>query len=471
LVETLPETVAHHLTEAGLPSDAIGYWRKAGAKAFARWSNREAVEYFEQALTGLTHLPETRETRGLAIDIRCDLRSALYSLAEYGRIKGYLQEAERLAQELGDQRRLGWVSAYMSSLYLTIGGNATEARTLAQRAEAIAEALGEIPLHVAANYYLAWGSYIAGDYRVTERICRSMMNSLKGDRSRERFGVVLPAVQSRAYLARALAEQGDFDEGEAQGQEAIRLAETFDDPFNLSWACLALAHVKSRRGDLSQAAGLLERALAQCQRWKIGAQAPIVMALLGYVYTWSGCVEKGVLLLQQAVTDYESSGMEHFFSISVVQLGEAYLLVDHSDNARACADRAVMLAGRRGERGFEAWARRLLGDIASRQDRPDGTTAEAHYCAALAQASELGMRPLAAHCHLGLGKLYRSTGKSELAQENLSRAATMYRELNMRFWLEQIEAEMRRHGIGVAHNPSATTSALDAEKRFGDFSS
>src|SRR5262249_4758380 len=239
--------------------------------------------------------------------IRCDLRNALYSLAEYGKIKGYLQQAESLAQELGDQRRLGWVSAYMSSLYLTIGGNATQTRTFAQRAGTIAEALGEIPLHVAANYYLAWASYIAGDYRCTEHICRSMMNSLKGDRSRERFGVVSPAVQSRAYLARTLAEQGDFVQGDLLGQEAIGLAETFDDSFNLSWAGLALAHVKSRRGELSQAAGLLERALTQCQQWKIAAQAPIVLALLGYVYTWSGRVEEGVLLLQQAVTDYEST--------------------------------------------------------------------------------------------------------------------------------------------------------------------
>jgi predicted ATPase/class 3 adenylate cyclase len=446
LAETLPETVAHHLAEAGLPSEAIGYWRKAGVKAFARWSNREAVEYFEQALTRLTHLPETRETRGQAIDLRCDLRNALYPLAEYGRIKGYLREAESLSRELSDQRRLGWVSAYMSSLYLTIGGNATEARTLAQRAEAIAEAVGEISLHDAANYYLAWASYIAGDYRDTEGTCRNLMNSLKGARNRERFGVVLPAVQSRAYLARALAEQGDFDEGDAHGQDAIRLAETFDDPFNLSWACLGLAHVKSRRGDLSQATGLLERALAQCQQWKIGAQAPIVLALLGYVNALSGRVDEGVLLLQRAVTEYESTGMEHFFSISVVQLGEAYLLAEDSNRARACAERAVMLAGRRGERGFEAWARRLLGDIASRQDRPDGTTAEAHYSIALARACELGMRPLAAHCHLGLGKLYRSTNKSELVQEHFFRAATMYREMNMRFWLEQVQAESRRTG-------------------------
>ena len=62
----------------------------------------------------------------------------------------------------------------------------------------------------------------------------------------------------------------------------------------------------------------------------------------------------------------------------------------------------------------------------------------------MALASELGMRPLVAHCHLGLGKLYLRTGKREQAQEHLTTATTMYREMDMRFWLERAEAEMRK---------------------------
>jgi hypothetical protein len=63
------------------------------------------------------------------------------------------------------------------------------------------------------------------------------------------------------------------------------------------------------------------------------------------------------------------------------------------------------------------------------------------YRDALALAGELGMRPLAAHCHLGLGKLYRRTGKREQAQEHLATATMMYREMDMRFWLEKAQAE------------------------------
>ncbi len=90
-----------------------------------------------------------------------------------------------------------------------------------------------------------------------------------------------------------------------------------------------------------------------------------------------------------------------------------------------------------------AHARHLLGDIESHPDRFDAESGEAHYRQALALAEPRGMRPLVAHCHLGLGKLYRRTGKREQAQEHLTTAATLYHEMDMRFWLEKAEVEMR----------------------------
>ncbi len=441
------ERLAHHAFRGEEWGKAVTYLRQAGAKAFARSAHREALAYFEQALTALTHLPETRETREQAIDVRFDLRNSLFPLAEWGRIEGYLRETELLARTLDDQRRLGWVSAYMCSHHLQTGGHATDVRTFAQRVEAIGDTLSDGPLQVAAQYYLVMACYLSGDYRGTEHVCRRLMQSLQGERTRERFGVAtFPAVLSRAYLARVLAERGMFDEGDAHGQEAIRIAEAVDHPYSLIFACLFLAYLNSVRGELSQAARLLERAVAQGRDWNITFLSPTVMASLGHVYAWSGRIGEGVSWLQQALTAYESAGIGYFHSISVVQLGEAYLLADQVEDARACADRAVMLARQRGERGHEAWALRLLGEIASHHDRPDVATAEAHYGAAMALASELGMRPLAAPCHLGLGKLYRRTGDFVLAQEQLTTATTMYREMDMGFWLAQAEAELKALG-------------------------
>jgi hypothetical protein len=100
-----------------------------------------------------------------------------------------------------------------------------------------------------------------------------------------------------------------------------------------------------------------------------------------------------------------------------------------------------MLARQRGERGYEAWALRLLGEIASHPDHPDVATAEEHYAAALALASELGMRPLVANCHLGLGTLRQRGAKQKQVFGHLSTATTMFREMGMTVWQEQAERE------------------------------
>jgi hypothetical protein len=123
-------------------------------------------------------------------------------------------------------------------------------------------------------------------------------------------------------------------------------------------------------------------------------------------------------------------------------LGEVLLLAGRSVDASRLAQRALPLAREEGQRGNEAAALRQLADIASRHGSLDERAAEDHYGQAIAIGIDCGMRPLIAHCHLGLGKLYRRTAKREQAQEHLTTATTMYREMDMRFYLEQAEAEM-----------------------------
>jgi hypothetical protein len=113
--------------------------------------------------------------------------------------------------------------------------------------------------------------------------------------------VQFPAVLSRTFLARTLAERGVFDEGEAHGHDALRIAEALDHPLSLVEACVGLAYVQSIRGDLKAAARVAERAVALCRDWNLSAFAPPAMASLGHVYVGSGRVEEGLPWLQQAL--------------------------------------------------------------------------------------------------------------------------------------------------------------------------
>src|SRR5262249_39120361 len=444
------ERLAHHAFLGEDWAKAVTYLQQAGAKSFARSVHREAVRCFEQALTALSHLTQTRETLEQAIDLCFDLRNALLPLVEWGRIEGYLREAEALARQLNDQRRLASVSGYRSGLLLTTGGRASDVRALTEEIEVIGASLRDVALQVAAQYYRVWLGAPSGDYPGTERLGRTLLEVLPGDLSRERFGLLAyPAVVARAFLARALAELGAFDEGREHGEEAVRLAEAVDHSFSLIWACLNLGHLEGLRGEFIRAITLLERAVALCHEWDIAYLTPIALAALGHAHACSGRVEEGVSWLQQALGGYASAGIGYLRSMSMVQLGEAHLLAGRVEEAWDFGTRAVVLAREREELGHEAWAHRLLGETVSHRDRPDVAAAEAHYATSTALALELGMRPLVAYCRFSLGKLYGRAGDRRAAQ-HLTTAMSLFHEMGMPFWFEKAAAEMQALEVAVA---------------------
>ncbi len=450
------ERLAHHAFLGEDWAKAVTYLQQAGAKAFARSVHREAVRCFEEALAALTHLPVSRETLEQAIDLRFDLRNALLPLVEWGRIEVYLREAEALAKRLNDQRRLASVSGYMSGLHLNTGGRASDVRAFAEEVEAIGSSLNDVPLQIAGRYYRVWLGALSGDHRETERLCRTLIDALPGDLSRKRHGLVAyPAVVARAFLARALAELGVFDEGRLHGQEAIWLAEALDHPFSLIWASLNLGRLEGLRGEYIRAIIPIERAVTLSQEWDIAYLTPIALAALGHVYARSGRVEEGVSWLQKALAGYTSAGIGYLHSMSTVQLGEAHLLAGRVEEAWEFGTRAMVLARECGERGHEAWVHLFLGDTLSHRDCPDLAAAEAHYATSTALALELGMRPLIAHCRFGVGKLQGRAGDRR-ATEHLTTATNLFREMGMQFWFEKAEAEM--HALEVAMVPPSAPS-------------
>src|SRR5262249_12807498 len=150
---------------------------------------------------------------------------------------------------------------------------------------------------------------------------------------------------------------------------------------------------------------------------------PWMAATLSAAYTLSGRVTDTVTLLTQQATE-QATVMERgdFQALCGLSLGEVQVLAGCLEEAHAREHR---------ERGNEAYALRLLGDIAARRQPPDIALAETHYQHALALTGELGMRPLQAHCHHGLGTLYSQTGRNTQARAALSSAIELYRAMDM----------------------------------------
>ncbi len=433
------EHLAHHAFHGGAWGKAVAYFRQAGAKAAGRSAHREAAACYEQALAALTHLPEGRERVEQAIDLRFDLRTSLHLLGEFERILDHLREAQALAEALGEHRRLGWVSSHLMQCF-RITGDQARAMEAGQRALAVAEELGDFALQVATNYHLGVVYGTLGEYRRAVEILRRNAESLAGPRVRERFGLAgLPAVLSRGYLAWYLAELGEFSEAMAWAEEGLKIAESVEDPFTRAFACTTFGWSALVKGTPEPAIPVLERGLDLCRVMNFRVLFPGVTCCLGAAYAFAGRSGEAIPLLEQAVKAAASIKRKDRYAIFLARLGEAYLGAGRPDRATESAGRALQLAREQKERGHEAYALRLLAEIASQAAIPEVEKAEAFYCQALALAGELGMRPLVAHCHLGLGKLYGRTGKRQQTLENLTTATTLYRDMDMRFWLAQAE--------------------------------
>jgi tetratricopeptide (TPR) repeat protein len=252
---------------------------------------------------------------------------------------------------------------------------------------------------------------------------------------------IFPSVIARAMLGLTLGERGEFAEGIAHGEEAVRMAEAFDHVFSLGIACLLVGWIYLDKGDVHKSIPYVERSvrLGQVGSFPITFRAT---SALGCAYALSGRIPDALPLLDQWATQDLSETGTYSMSRMHSLASKAYLLAGRPDEATQMALRARELAQQRRERGQLTEALRLLGEIAMYRDPPEVESAEAHYRQALGAAEELGMRPLQAHCHLGLGKLFQRTGDRARAADHLTIAATMYREMAMDFWLEKAEAEL-----------------------------
>jgi tetratricopeptide (TPR) repeat protein len=446
------ERVAHHAVRGELREKAVAYLRQAGRKAAARSATADAHGWFEQALSVLETLPQGRTVLKEAFDVRLELRQVLNALGEGRRMTQRTHEAEALAERLDDDGRRARVWAFLTTVHSHLG-EMDEALLKGTRALEIAQRLGDLRLHIPAVACLAQVGYYRADYQRVVDLVSDGLAAFPADLIQEDFGMPAPAsVLTRYWLVLSLGEIGRFADAARHAVELVQLAEARHHAVSMSLAYTAAGLLHLLRGDATQDHSLFDRLIEMAPT---GGANPNIRSgpsnLIGLVVAHSAwdlaqrgaasaalarCQEGAELLEQQM-----ARGAVIPTGLGFHSLGRACLLLGRLAQARKVGARALETSSP--YPGWAAHAQHLLGDIATYPDDDfDAERGEAHYRQALALAEPRAMRPLVAHCHLGLGRLYRRTGTRERAREHLTTAMTMYREIHMRFWLKQAETEV-----------------------------
>ena len=260
--------------------------------------------------------------------------------------------------------------------------------------------------------------FAQGNYRAAIERMRWVTGALKDAPVDERFGrgSLMPSVACRAWLALCLGHIGEYSEAIAWGGEGVRIAETAAGPLERVWAYYCLGRVHLERGDANLAMPLLEQAVPLCGEGRFPIYSPRVLASLGAAHIMSGRLDAALPLLEQAAAEAQAIKLVYGHPAALIHTGEAHLAAGRLDEARRYAGQALDLANRQGARGDEARALYLLGEIASRGEPSESEQALENYAAALVLAKELGMAPLQARCHLGLGGVHQRVGQDEEAR-------------------------------------------------------
>jgi len=433
-VDEQVERIAPHAMLGELWDKAVWYFWKSGTRAMSRSAFNEARACFESALEAMTRLSPSPENQKQTIDLRLELRNAMFMLGDFKRVYEHLEVAEQLATALNDEERLRRTLNFMSS-HFTMRGQADRALECGERALSLARAQEDIAARTVTRYYLGIANHYIGNYAQAAEHNRAAISPLHDELKYERFGTsAVVSVMCRNWMVQSLAELGEFDEGIQRGHEGIALARESKHLYSLTYVTCSLGFLHFMKGEPETAIPLLEECLSYCEK---GVPLfPHVAGFLGASYILAKRLTDAISLLEDADAQTSRSGRFAGHAVRLTRLGEAYLQAGRVEDAHTAGRRAVEIATQHGEQGNKAWARRLRGEIFAAEHPKE---AEKHYIEVLATAEALGMRPLEAHCRRSLGAVYTKIGRAIEARALLSRSIELYRDMGMQFWLPESE--------------------------------
>jgi tetratricopeptide (TPR) repeat protein len=441
------ERLAHHAVHGERWHPAARYLYLAGEKALACGAYKAAASFYGAAVDAIERQGETQDA-ALKFDAYLELWVAAIEIGQIKDLPTLAARAEALAIALNDPVRLAQVRVRQAQAHWWFWGGPDALDSAIQRAH---EAFGladprDLRTRSYARFVIAAACRDLGRFEEAVREFEASAALLADPAPQaETPGLVLPVyVTIRALQAETHAVLGEFPKAIAVASDGLRMANRIAHAPSLALASALLGYVLIQRGEVEAALPVLEQGLA------IGEENGFMHAIvanalyLAYGLARLGQQELGLTRLARAIRAAEPTGYDitPWTKYGIVT-ASTYLAADRLTDATAETAQGLALVTERNARGHRAPLLRLHAELLAREDLRHGADAVRHFEEALSLAAELGMRPELAHCHFGLGKLYRRSGKRQQAQEHLTTATTMYREMGMRFWLEQAEVELR----------------------------
>jgi len=439
-LEEFYEMLAHHYSKSENWEKAYEYLKLAGEKATRSYSNWEAFRFYKEAIKALSQLPDIEENKRRQVEVRILMESPMMLVGYPEDSLHIIEEGERLSRELGDA---GSLARFYSTLglYYSLKGDSLRGTAYAESAFQEAEKIQDIELMAPLGNDLC-GSYLvaAQCWKIAEMAPRVLAVLEKTGRESEYFGKGLNVYSFIcSSYGHALAWMGNFAEGEAQCEKALRLALELNELSTITNAEMMYAFVFHHRGDGGNAAQHFQNAIRYAEEAQYVLILSVCWACCGWEYYLLGELETARKHAETAIKIQSETGLPYMLAVPYRVLGLVHLDSGELKNAQSCMEQSLESAQNNNERSEVGVTEIYLGRVLGKARKPQYGKAEKCILDGIRILDELKLKPWTTQGYLHLGELYADRGQSEKALETLKKAEDAFQEMGMDYWLRRTQ--------------------------------
>jgi len=439
-LEEFYEMLAHHYSRSQNSEKAYQYLNLSGNKAKGSDSNWEAFHFYKNAVNLLKKLPDTEKNKRRGIEVRLLMEGPMVSLAHPEDSFEILQEGERLATELGDEKSL---AAFYNVLrgYYSVRGQPLQGMKYAENSFRAAMKVQDIDLAVSMGFGLCVSYGTMGEHLKIAKVAPQILTLLEKTQRESEFFVRPWNVYSALLVLCGIATgwTKDFEEGRALCEKGLHFALQIDDLCSAGFAEVMYGVLLVGQGDAKNAVKHAQNGVRLCEEGQVLVILGTGLAMLAEAHRLLGELEIARRHAERALKVGSDSGLSIPWAQSYYSLSMTHLDSGDLENARTCAEEALKLSQSNNEIWVEGRAKVALGRILGKADLSQTDKAEEYILQGIKILDELQLKPFCSEGYLYLGELYADTGQGDKALENLRKAEAMFQEMGMDYWLRRTQ--------------------------------
>jgi predicted ATPase len=419
-VETEPEVVAHHFTEAGCTEQAITFWHQAGQRAIQRSANLVAIGHLTRGLEVLEAVPDTAAYVKQELQLHTTLGAVFMAAKGYAAVeveRSYIRALE-LCEQLGETPQLFQAMLGLWNVYL-VRAELKRARDLAEQCLSLGQHLQDKTRLQQAHYALGNTLFHSGEFTAAqEHLDRAI--ALYTPYGYHPRAVQNSGVVCLSYMAWTLWYLGYPDQAVQRSQEAVARAQELSHPYSLTFALDFAAWLYQYRRETDAAHQEVRAAITLAKEQAFPLWWAMGTPLEGWAHAKKGKSQEGLQQLRQGMTAFRDTGATVFWPNILALLAESYASTGQIAAGLHVLEDALTTAQQNGEHMYEAELQRLNGELLLQLSLDNATEAEACFHQALTIARRQQAKSLELRAATSLARLWHSQGKRQDAYELLA---------------------------------------------------